>query len=235
MKVRKAVIWLLSGWAIVTIPSSRAFAEDEAPRANVTASAQTDVTTTINLKNPDWQVVLDNLFGTPDSGLLDGSGAFHFRAEDLTLTSTQAEFFTAIDSPLSLSALIEAAEAVRGNIRLEGTIDGLPFELKLAGRELKIEGLTLTEAQREALVAELSAIPGLKEMKIQALVDGRMTVTKYQGGHEKLEIRDRGRPEHPAKPEKVEHHGRDVRVERLDRIEKPERPERPERGGPGRH
>jgi hypothetical protein len=229
MKVTKAVIWLLSGWAIVTIPSSRAFAEDEAPRANVTASAQTDVTTTINLKNPDWQVVLDNLFGTPDSGLLDGSGAFHFRAEDLTLTSTQAEFFTAIDSPLSLSALIEAAEAVRGNIRLEGTIDGLPFELKLAGRELKIEGLTLTEAQREALVAELSAIPGLKEMKIQALVDGRMTVTKYQGGHEKLEIRDRGRPEHPAKPEKVEHHGRDVRVERLDRIEKPER------GGPGRH
>jgi hypothetical protein len=234
MKVTKAVIWLLPVLAIVTLPSSRALAQDEAPRANVTASAQTDVTT-INLKSPDWQVVLDNLFGTPDSGLLDGSGAVHCRAEDLTRTSTQAEFFTAIDSPLSLSALIEAAEAVRGNIRLEGTIDGLPFELKLAGRELKIEGLTLTEAQREALVAELSAIPGLKEMKIQALVDGRMTVTKYQGGHEKLEIRDRGRPEHPAKPEKIENHGRDVRVERLDRIEKPERPERPERGGPGRH
>jgi len=233
MTVKKSIIWLLVS-VIVALPFSGAFAED-GPAA-VPASAPTDSKTIVNFNSPNWQVVLDNLFGTldaPNGGLLDGTRAFELRAEDIVLTSTQAEFFTAIDSPQNLSSLIEAAELLRGKIRLEGTIDGQPFELKLAGRELKISGLTMTAAQREALVAELSAIPGLKEMKIEALVDGRLTVTKYQGGHEKLEIRNSGRPEHAEKPEKlsVERPGRALGHERIERLERLERPERPERPG----
>lgn len=226
MKISRSVIWL--ALVLVTaLPSSRVFAEDGAPTGTVTVNTQTDGKTSLTLNNPDWQTVVDSLFGTLENdGLLEGKGPFQLRAEGITLTSTQAEFFTAIDSPQSLSALIEAAESLRGNIRMEGTIDGEPFELKLAGRELKIEGLNLTEAQREALVAELSGISGLKEMKIQAVVDGRMTVTKYQGGHEKLEIRDRVRPnrerlDRPQKPEIARE-----RVERPARMEKTERPER---------
>jgi len=239
MKVTSSMFWFLLLSVIVALPSSGALAEDQPPRADLPASAQTE-RTNLELKNPDWQTVLDHFFGTletPDSGILDGTQSFKFQAEDVTLTSTQAEFFTSLESPQNLPALIEAAEALRGQIRLEGTIDGQPFELKLAGRELKIEGLTLTEAQREALVAELSGISGLKEMKIQAMVDGKMTITKYQGGHEKLEIRNGGRPEHPQKPEKPEKISRDSRIEARERIERPvriERPERPERGGPGR-
>jgi hypothetical protein len=238
MKVLNSIIWLVLVSAVVALPSSGAFAEDRPPRADVSASAQTDAKTTLNLKGPEWQTVLDRLFGTPDTGLIDGTRAFQFRAEDITLTSTQAGLFTSVDSPQNLSTLIEAAEALHGTIRLEGTIDGRPFELKLAGRELKIEGLSLTSAQREALVAQLSGIEGLHEMKIQALVDGKMTVTKFQGGHEKFEIR--GRPEHPREHEgreheriEVERHGRDTQ----DRVERPvrvETHERIEHGGPGR-
>jgi hypothetical protein len=77
-------------------------------------------------------------------------------------------------------------------------------------------------------VAELSGVSGLKEMKIQALVDGKSTITKYQGGHEKIEVRSTGRPEHAGKPEKVE-----PRIETRERIERPARIEKPERPEPG--
>jgi hypothetical protein len=236
MKVLNSIVWLVLILTVVALPSSGALAEDRPPRADVSASAQTDANPRINLKSPDWQTVLDRLFGTPDTGLIDGTRAFQFRAEDISLTAAQADLFTSIDSPQNLPALIEAAEALHGSmIRLEGTIDGQPFELKLAGRELKIEGLTLTEAQREALIAELSGIEGLHEMKIEALVDGKMTVTKFQGGHEKFEILHRGRPEHSREHERVEieRHG----MERRDAIERPvrvEKPERIEHGAPGR-
>jgi hypothetical protein len=196
----------------------------------------TDAKAIINLNNPDWQAVLDKLYGTPDDGLLDGTRNFDLRAEDLVLTGTQGDFFTSLDSPQNLPALIGVLDLPNSKIRLEGTIDGEPFSLKLAGRELKIEGLDLTAEEREALVAQLNTIPGLREMKIEATVDGLTTVTKVQGGHEKYEIRNNGRPERPGKPE-IEHHGRRLgheRIERLGRIEKPERPERLERGAPGR-
>src|SRR5688572_6602227 len=234
MKATNSLFWLLLLPVIVALPSSSALAEDVPVKANVTASAQTEKTN-LELESPDWQTVMDSFFGTleaPDTGLLDGTRNFKFRAEDIALTSTQAELFTSPDYEQNLAALIEAAVALHGNIRLEGTIDGEPFELKLAGRELKIQGLTLTSAQRESLVAELSGVSGLKEMKIQALVDGKTTITKYQGGHEKIEIRNAGRPEHAGKPEKVEieRHGR---IEARERIERPARIEKPERPEPG--
>jgi hypothetical protein len=240
MKVLNSIIWLVLVLTVVALPSSGAFAEDRPPRADVSASAQTDETLKLNLDAPDWQTVLDRLFGTPDSGLLDSTRTFHLRAEDLSLTSAQANLFTSLDSSQNLSDLIEAALASHSTIRLEGTIDGQAFELKLAGRELKVEGLTLTSAQREALIAELGGIEGLHEMKIQALVDGQRTVTKFQGGHEKFEILHRGRPEHPREGEgrthdriEIERPGKEGRalIERPVRIEKLERVEH---GGPGR-
>jgi hypothetical protein len=258
MRFANSALSLFAVSIILALPSSSAVAEDKPPVAS--AAAQTN--NTVNLKAPEWQAVLDRLFGTPDNGLVDGTGAFRFQAEDLTLTTEQSAAFFAADSPQSLSALIEAVEALHGTVRLEGIVGEQPFELKIAGRELKLEGLTLTEAQRQALVNELKGISGLHEMKIQALVDGRMTVTKVQGNHEKLEIegrshekiqrQDRGaledrderanrdRRDHvekieierPEKPEKVEIH---ERIERSGRIDRIERIEKPERGESGRH
>ena len=230
MKVLNSIIWLVLILTVVALPSSGAFAEDRPPRADVPASAQTDENPKINLEAPGWQTVLDQLFGTPDTGLLDGTRAFQFRAEDVTLTAAQADlFFNSTDPLQNLSSLIETAETLHGMIRLEGTIDGQAFELKLAGHELKIQGLSLTEAQRQALVAELSGIEGLHEMKIQALVDGKMSVTKFQGGHEKFEIQHRGKPERIE----VERPGKEGH-ERVERVERLEKPERIEHGGPGR-
>jgi len=149
------------------------------------------------LKEPTWQAVLDKLFGTPDSGLLDGKKAFDFRAEDVKLTANQsASFFTSsTSSSANLAALIEAAQALHGQVRMEGTIEGKPFEFKLAGREIKIEGLNLTTAQREALATELRGISGLHEAKIDALVDGKATTTVIAGGKERVLLIGGERPE----------------------------------------
>ena len=105
MRVLNSIIWLAMFLAVVALPSSGAFAEDRPPRADVSASAQTDENLKIDLKAPDWQTVLDRLFGTPDTGLLDGTRGFQFRAEDVTLTAAQADLF--FKSPDSLQKSFE--------------------------------------------------------------------------------------------------------------------------------
>ena len=236
MKLVHTAFWLVAVSAILALPAASAVGEDGSP------TAQTDVTAHVTLEAPDWQAVLDRLFGTPDSGLLDGSKSFSFRAEGLTLTAAQsADFFTSTASPSNVAALVETVQTLHGTIRLEGTIDGQPFEFKVAGRELKLEGLTLTSDQLQALVAELKTA-GLHEMKIEALVDGKETVMKVERNHQKLEVlghrhdgdddlrfTDRGRREHPEKIE-IEHSLKPERVERIDHIERLEKPERLESG-----
>jgi hypothetical protein len=236
MKLVRTAFWLVAVSAILALPAASAVGED----SSALTTAQADVTARVTLEAPDWQTVLDQLFGTPDSGLLDGTKPFTFRAEDITLTGAQsADFFTSTASPSNVAALVETAQTLHGTVRLEGTIDGQPFEFKVAGRELKLEGLTLTSDQLTALVAELKAA-GLHEMKIEALVDGKETVIKVERNHEKIELlgrkhdddlrfTDRGRREHPEKIE-IEHGLKPERVERLDRIERLEKPERLESG-----
>lgn len=200
----------------------------------------------IKLESPEWQSVLDRLFGTPDTGLLDGKATFDFRAEDLQLTSVQwATFFNSDPAAMNLADMIAAAEALHSKVRLEGTIDGSPFELKLAGRELKIEGITLTAAQRDALLAELKGIEGLREAKIEALIDGRLNTIHLAGGRERISIRgnDRLESERHARsgrdissdakvdvPGLVDIDSRGRALGRIDVLERLERIEKPERG-----
>jgi multidrug efflux pump subunit AcrA (membrane-fusion protein) len=164
-------------------------------QAKAEGQANATAQTTVNLAKPSWQAVTDKLFGTPDGGLLDGKSAFNFSAKDVSLTSDQsAAFFgSSSSSSTNLAALVEAAEALRGQVRMDGTIEGKPFEMKLAGRELKIEGITLTAAQRDALSAELRGISGLHEAKIEALIDGRASVINIAGGRDRIELLGRNR------------------------------------------
>ena len=173
---------------MTTVPAASAVEEDSPTRASTTAQPGSE--THVNLEGPEWETVLDRLFGTPDSGgLLDGTRSFEFRAEGLSLTAEDfSAFLTSPTSPATLAALTETTQALHGTVRLEGTIDGQSFELKIAGHELKLGGLTLTSDQLQALVAELKA-SGLHQMKIEALVDGEWTVAKVERSHEKLEIR----------------------------------------------
>ena len=248
MRPLRSIISLIGVSAILMLPATNASAQEKAT-ATASATSQTNVT----LDKPSWQAVLDKLFGTPDAGLLDGKAAFQFRAEDLKLTAAQAAAFfsSSSTSTQDLASLLEAAAALHGQVRLDGMIDGKPFELKLAGRELKIEGLSLTAAQRDALTAELRGISGLHEMKIDALVDGKETMIVVAGGKERISLVKGERPEngrgddkqkleHPQKVE-IEHRAdvdhrveidrgvrADTRIEHEGRIggaiEKPELP-----------
>jgi hypothetical protein len=152
--------------------------------------------TQIELEGVPFQQVLDQLFGTSETtGLLNGEGPFVLRAEDIVLTSEQAQNFFSPTSPSEADfvALITAAEELRGKqIRIEGLVDGEPFEFMLSGRQIKLEGISLTQAELDALVADLQAIPGLHEAKIEATLDGELTVVKLQNvpGRVKIEVRD---------------------------------------------
>jgi hypothetical protein len=171
---------------LMMVPPTTVYSQDK-QAAQATAKSQTVVK--VELDKPGWQSVLDRLFGTPESGLLDGTAAFNFRAEDLRLTSDQsAAFFTSTSSAADLADLIAGATALKGQVRMEGTIDGTPFELKLAGRELKIEGIAMTSIQRDALMAELKGISGLHEAKIEGLVDGRANTIHLAGGKERISL-----------------------------------------------
>ena len=66
-------------------------------------------------------------------------------------------------------------------MHIQGEIDGEDFELKISGRQIKLEGITLTAAQRDALVASLREVDGLKQIKINAIVNGEKTTIRLQG------------------------------------------------------
>ena len=249
MRRIQSAMALISVFVVLIVPAPSAYGQTAEARAS------SESQTTINMTGASWQAVLDRLFGTPDHGILDGKTTFQFKAEDLKLTSEQsAAFFShSSTSTRDLAALIEAATALHGQLRLDGTIDGKPFDLKLAGRELKLDGITLlTNAQREALVNELRGIPGLKEMKINALVDGKETMIVVAGGKERISLVRGERPENGRREgegrekekAEIEHRGDvnhrvevdrgvrvDTRIEREDRVKvRIERPELPRTG-----
>src|SRR5262245_65129808 len=143
----------------------------------------------VKLDGASFQQVLDRLFGTTGNpGLLAGKDRFELRAEDVTLTADQARTFLVptTTSTADIANVVSAAEQIRGaKIKIEGLVDGSPFELKLAGKEVKLKGLNLTQAQLDSLVQQLKGIQGLREAKIESLVDGKPTEVKIENGRVK--------------------------------------------------
>jgi hypothetical protein len=104
-----------------------------------------------------------------------------------------------------------------------------------------LDGVALTAAQLDALVAGLKDVDGLKQIKITAMVDGEKTTIRLQGNLLKSDSEARatgranGRQEDREIGRENERNGLDRalevrneradRVERLGRIERPERPE----------
>lgn len=148
---------------------------------NLTAVSQ-DAKTSLILESSDWKDVIDNLFGVPDDGLLDGSDNFEFRAEYVALTAEQSvDFFATEHSETRLAELVRSALSLDGAVHLRGTIEGRPFELNLDDRKLSVEGVALTSEQLDILASGLASINDLREMKIGALVDGNVTVVRFEG------------------------------------------------------
>lgn len=208
----------------------------------------------VKLQASTFQDVLNQLFGTSTAGgLLNGNGPFEFRAENVMLTTQQVQDFFAPATPGSkdLAALVAAVEKIPGaEVRIEGFANGTPFELKIEGAEVKLEGLVLTQTQFNSLVSELQ-VAGLREGKIEAVVNGHGVEVKLENGMRQIErVDDRHRHERRDRDEEqAEHedHGdRDHRdrdrhdiakaarldgtvTERMGRPEKAERVERMER------
>jgi hypothetical protein len=153
----------------------------------------------VDLEGVLFQQVLDQLFGTPETaGLLSGEQPFVFHAEDIVLTPEEFESFFGSDpaSTTSFAALVAGFEEMRGgNVMIEGSVEGSPFEFKIAGRQLKLEGINLTQAELDALVASLQSLPGLHEAKIEATVDGQPVDIHLQNRAGNLRIEDRVRHE----------------------------------------
>lgn len=197
------------------------------------SAAQTDPpatpTSEVKLDAPTLDAVVDQLFGAPDGGLLDGTKSFQIQAKNMELTGEQATTFFSSTSEENLAAVVSGTETLHGVVHLQGEIDGERFELKISGRQLKLDGITLTAAQLDALVASLREIEGLKEMKINAIVDGEKTTIRLQGNLlrgdlETRESRDH-RTGHDRALEVRSEHAEHQRVEHLERIEKLDRPD----------
>ncbi len=207
----------------------------------------------IDLEGVPFQEVLDQLFGTMVvPGLLFGDNPIVLHASDFELTVDEAHNFFIHDpespSDQDFAALIGAFEELkRGNIRIEGLVDGSPFKFMVAGRQIKLDGLDLTQAELDSLVASLQEIPGLHEAKIDAIVDGEPVSVKIQNkaGQVRIQGSDLGSGDGVLETSGAENQGRRGnrvegieaatsnrglgRVERIERFEKPERLERIER------
>jgi len=218
----------------------------------------------VKLDGVPFQQVLDRLFGTASTpGLLGANQRFELRAGDVTLTREQEQsfFVPSAANTADIADLVTAAEQVRGRVKIEGLVDGAPFELKVSGREVKLEGLNLTQAQLDSLVGQLKGISGLREAKIESIVDGRRMEIKIENRAGVMKVEDRERhsgaahvheadddhgqrasnqnrgPERSAsleRPEKIEKLEKNERVDRVEKLERIERPEN-EHGGSGRH
>jgi hypothetical protein len=216
----------------------------------------------VKLDGVTFQQVLDRLFGTTaNPGLLAGKERFELRATDVTLTAAQEQSFfvpTAANNS-DFAALVTAAEQIKGSeVKIRGLVDGAPFELKLEGKEVKVEGLSLTQAQLDSLINQLKGISGLREAKIETVVDGKPMVVKIENragvvkvvdlprhhDHEKHASNDNhgqgsgsgqsARADLTEKPQHIDRPEKSDKVERPEKIDHIERPEI-EHGGSGRH
>jgi hypothetical protein len=223
MKAQSLVIWVLGVGLILS------FAGNGAAQTGTDAPVTTQ--SDVKLDAPTLDVVVDQLFGVPDGGLLDGTKSFQLHAKNMELTAEQAATFLSPASPENLAALVAGTETLHGVVHLQGEIDGEDFDLKISGRQLKLDGITLTAAQRDALVASLREIEGLKQIKINAIVDGEKTTIRLQGNllKDDLEAREAGRENGrrgldralEVRSERAEHQ----RVERLEKLDRPDRGE----------
>jgi hypothetical protein len=219
----------------------------------------------VKMDGASFQEIVDKLFGTTENpGLLEGDKHFSLHAKDVTLTEAQADlFFNPSEANIAdFADLVAAAEALKANLKIEGEfLDGDGFKLNLSGKQIKLEGLVLTQAEFDALIAELQEIDGLKQAKIQATVDGKVLIAKLENqpgrvkiedksargkpetntdrrgpnsgsGDNRLEASNRGNGRGPGdRPEKIE---KIERIERGSKGDRPDRLEKIERGGPDR-
>jgi len=143
--------------------------------------------------------VKGELFGPPNTmgmGLLNGGAAFELQAQDIMVPKgffTSAMDFTNMD----FVTLVQKVQSLPTGteVKLQGTVDGVPFQAKVEGGEVKVEGLSLTQAQFNALFDSLQRINGIREVEVEAMVNGVVKEAKFENGkiETKVEANDKSR------------------------------------------
>ena len=194
--------------------------------AQTSTDAPVTTQSEVKLDAPAFDAVVDQLFGSPDGGLLDGTKSFQLHVKNMDLTAVQSADFFSATSTENLATLVTGTETLHGVVHIKGSIEGEDFDLKISGRQLKLDGISLTAAQLDALVASLKEVDGLKQIKITAIVDGEKTTIRLQGNLLKSDVgtreagRENGRRGLDRALEVRNEHAE--RIEHLGRIERPE-------------
>jgi hypothetical protein len=213
----------------------------------------------IRTSSESLQEVFTQLFGSSETaGLLSRDEPFEFKAENLVISSEQAqEFLSSAGGNISFGSLASAIRDLPGTeLKFAGLIDGSPFEAKFEPGEIKLEGMQLSQDQLNALVDQLKAIPGVREAKAEVVVDGKTVEVKVENGITRVRTEDRAgddrrhrnrgrensggddslerhgrhhRGDRPEDNDRVERHDRSGRRDRTERVERVEKSERPER------
>lgn len=210
----------------------------------------------VQLQGAPFADVKAALFGPPGMGLLNGGAAFELQAQDVAVP--KGFFTSAMDfNMMDFVTLVQKVQSLPPGteVKLQGTVDGVPFQAKVEGGEVKVQGLSLTQAQFNALFNNLKGVNGIREVKVAAVVNGVPMVAKFEneGGkiETKVETKDesrrrakdggrdldrdiRGRElavegEKAGRADRPERLGRVRRDEMIEKIDRPERIGRMER------
>lgn len=167
----------------------------------------------VDLRGVNFTAVTDRLFGT--GGLLNQNQPFELKAENVVLTPAQVQsfFFQAVSPggsgagttvtggfvPADFATFVEKVQQLPGTeIKLKGfievpgnmgVIDRRPFEAKVEKGEVKIEGVPLTQDQLNSLFSRLRGIAGLREVKIESLVNGQLMEAKFEREGSRVQIK----------------------------------------------
>lgn len=160
----------------------------------------------VSLRQVSFRALQERLFGL--GGLLSQNQPFDLKVEGLFLTPQQVhDFFSAAvtvtnplsQAPMDFATLAQRVQQLAGSeVKIEGFLEvpgaadimkRVPFEAKIEAGDVKIEGLSLTPARLTTLFNRLQSIDGIREVKIEALVNGRLVEAKFENGGGRIRTR----------------------------------------------
>jgi len=139
-------------------------------------------------------------------------------------------------------------------VKLLGTVGGNRFEARIERAEVKLEGLSFkNQDELKAFVTTLQTSTTVRELKVEAVVNGTPMIVKFENGRLRTEARDgnrapgsdrlgrdqaqtnrddrSGRGDRGDRPDRVDRSDRTDRVDRVERTDRADRIERPDRSG----
>jgi hypothetical protein len=122
-------------------------------------------------------------------------------------------------------------------VKLRGTVGGNRFDARIERGEVKLEGLSFkNQDELKAFVTTLQTSTTIREVKVEAVVNGTPMIAKLENGRLRTEARDGNRGpgsdrlgRDQAQGNRDDRSGRGDRGDRPDRVERNDRTDRVDR------